>query len=182
MEDKNNIKLVFVGDKGTGKTSIINRLLGKDFDSSISTTVAASFSSKSLIIKGHSFTADIWDTAGSEMYRSMLKLFLKGAKGVFIVYNINNKESFDNIDIWIKILKEDIKDNVSIIIIGNKSDLYEIREVTVEQGQLKAKEYGANFIETSASSNTNIQKDFEILMKKITNKDSENYYKMNMMN
>ena len=105
MEDKNNIKLVVIGDFGTGKTCIINSLLGKDFDSKSPATTGASYCSKSLILEGHSFTADIWDTCGAEAYKSLTKFFLQGAKGAFIVYEINSKCSFDNIDSWIKILK-----------------------------------------------------------------------------
>ena len=177
MEDKNNIKLVVIGDFGTGKTCIINSLLGKDFDSKSPATTGASYCSKSLILEGHSFTADIWDTCGAEAYKSLTKFFLQGAKGAFIVYEINSKCSFDNIDSWIKILKEAIKDNIPIIIIGTKCDLNDYREITVEEGELKAKEYGADFIETSALSGKNILNAFEILMRRVTKIGTEDYYK-----
>ena len=177
MEDKNNIKLVVIGDFGTGKTCIINSLLGKDFDSKSPVTVVPSFCSKSLILEGHSYTALIWDTCGAEEYKSRTKIFLQGAKGAFIVYGINDKCSFDNIDSWIKLLKEAIKDNIPIIIIGTQCDLEDYREITVEEGELKAREYGADFIETSALSGEKILKAFEILMRRVTKIGTEDYYK-----
>ena len=177
MEDKNNIKLVVIGDRGTGKTCIIQRLLGKDFDGKSPATISPWYYSKSLILEGHSFTAEIWDTCGAEAYKSYTKIFLQGAKGAFIVYGINSKCSFDNIDSWIKLLKEAIKDNIPIIIIGTQCDLEDYREITVEEGELKAKEYGADFIETSALSGENILKAFEILMRRVTKIGTEDYYK-----
>ena len=177
MEDKNNIKLVFIGDRFIGKTSIITRILGKDFDDNIQETISANLYSKSLILEGYSFTAHIWDTCGNEKFIPVTKIFLQGAKGAFIVYDITSKCSFNNIDSWIKILKEAIKDNIPIIIIGTKCDLKDDREITVEEGELKAKEYGADFIETSALSGENILKAFEILMRRVTKIGTEDYYK-----
>ena len=129
------------------------------------------------MLEGQSFTANIWDTPGIEKFRSRVKIFLKGAKGVFIVYDITRKESFDEIDEYIKLLKEVENNDIPMIILGNKCDLEDEREIPVEEGELKAKKYGADYIETSAVSGENILNALEILMGRVTKIGTEDYYK-----
>jgi len=167
MENKKGFKIVFIGSSNTGKTCIIDRLLGKYFINNNAATNGPSYSSKSLILEGRSFIADIWDTAGVEKYRPLTKFYLKDAKGVFVVYDITSKDSFDAIDEWIGLLKE-VGSDVPMVIIGNKYDKEDERVVNEEDGELKAEKYGADYIETSALNNNNIEKAFYILMRKVT--------------
>jgi len=176
MEDENIFNIVFIGP-GLGKTNIIRRLMGKSFEKDSPRTSSASYYIKSLILDGHLFTSRIWDTCGAETMMSLSKIFLKDAKGVFVVYDITNKCSFDEIDEWIELLKDIKNSDIPMVIVGNRCDLKDRREVTVEEGELKAKKYGAEFIKTSALSGENIEKAFEILMRRVTKIGTEDLYK-----
>jgi len=160
MEGENVFKFIFIGPEKVGKSDIIQRLLGKDFNEKSSSSNSASYSNVSLELEGYSFNFDLWDTPGNEIYLKLTKIFLRGIKGVFAVYDITDKSSFDNVDKWIELLKEVDADNVPKILIGNKCDLMDKREVTFEEGELKAKKYGAYFIETSALSGENLENAF----------------------
>ena len=177
MDDENAIKLVLIGYTGGGKTCLMNWFKGKPIDLFTRATIDANYYTKKFMLEGQSFTVNIWDTFGVEMLMSLVKLFLKDAKGVFIVYDITRKDSFDKIDEYIKLLKEVEKNDTPMIIIGNKCDLKDGREITVEEGELKAKKYGADYIETSAVSGENIEKAFEILMRRVTKIGTEDFYK-----
>ena len=109
----------------------------------------------------------IWDTAGQERYRSITSAYYKGAKGAFIVYDITRKNTFDNIDKWVSDLKINGDKNIAIILIGNKSDLEDKREVQKEEGIKKSEEYKTAFMETSALNGDNINKAFEELIEQI---------------
>ena len=175
MKNKNAFKVIFIGPGGAGKTCIINRLLRDTFED-VGTTTGASYCCKSITLEDHSFTADIWDTSGRERYMALTKIYVKDADGVFVVYDITNKNSFDNMDYWLRYAKDYGKEDVSIMFIGNKCDLKKNnREVTEEEVELKAKKYGANFIEVSALSGENIQQAFEILIRKMVNLEMEDY-------
>ena len=167
MAEKNKFKLIFLGSSGVGKTNIIKRLIGKNFIANSSATTGCSCSFKSFKLEGHSSNAELWDTIGIETHKHLTKLFFKDVKGIFVVYAITHKSSFDDVDEWINFFKESENSDVPIIIIGNRCDLKDKREVSVEQGELKAKKYGADFIETSALSGLNIDKAFKILIKKV---------------
>ena len=173
MEDKEEIKLVFIGSYGVGKTNIIRILLGKNYDEGIKSNSSASFVSKSIEIEGHSYTVYLWDTIGRTYYMNLTKLFLKDAKGIFVVYDITDKNSFDEVDEWMKLVKETQIIDIPIMLIGNKGDEFLREKIKEEEDKLKAKEYGADYIRTSAKYNDtkNIQKALEILMKKIIKKE-----------
>ena len=169
MEEENKYKLVFVGSSGVGKTNIIGRLLGKDFIEDTKSNHGGLFHHiKTLEIEGNSFITEIWELDGDKKYRSLSKFFIKGTKGAFVVYDIKDKNSFDDIDEWMKILRDYEDIEIPIIIIGNKEDEYEEEQITYEQGELKAKEYGAYFTVTSAKDNVRgINEAFEFLMKRV---------------
>ena len=174
MEDENAFKFAFIGPEKVGKSNIIERLLGNDFNEKSSSTNGASYANVSLELEGCSFDFNLWDSAGNEKYISLTKIFLRGIKGVFAVYDITDKSSFDNVDKWIELLKEVDADNVPKILIGNKCDLMDKRKVTFEEGELKAKKYGAYFIETSALSGENLENAFnKIKLEAAKNKFNE---------
>ena len=172
---KNEFKIVIIGPGGVGKTNIIDRLTTNCFDKNSQPTKGGGYHSKSFGLEGQLFTANIWDTAGAEHHRSLIKIFLKDIDGVVAVYDITKKSTFDIIDKWIKLSKEVENSDIPMVIIGNCCDLQDKREVTVEEGELKAMKYRADFIETSALSGENIQKAFEILLKKMAKIGMEDY-------
>ena len=164
------LKIVLIGNSRVGKSNILSRLLKNEFIVNSNSTIGVDFYVKSLKVENKIVKTQIWDTAGVEKFRSVIENYYNKASGAFVVYDVTNKDSFDKIDEFIQnFMKRAIKD-AHIIIIGNKCDLEDKRQITKEQGELKAKKYGADFMETSAFSGENIDKAFEKLIKEIYKK------------
>ena len=150
MSDDNSIKVILVGMSGTGKTNIIKALVDKPFVDENDSTLTSSFVSKSIKINKKTYNLEIWDTAGQEMYKSLTKLFIVGSKVVIFVYDITDKSSFNELDYWVKTVKEILGKTPIYAIFGNKKDLFMNEKVTEEEGESKAQEIGAHFKLTSA--------------------------------
>ena len=170
------VKVILIGDSAVGKTNIMSRFLRGEFLENSKATVGVEFGSKLFNIDGHNIKAQIWDTAGQEKYKAITGAYYKGSKGAFIVYDITRKDTFDNVDKWIHELKMTSDPKINIILIGNKSDLEDKREVLNEQGEEKARSFGCAFLETSALNGDNIDKGFEMMVSDIFKKfgDDEN--------
>ena len=167
MEEDNYelmFKVVLVGDSFVGKTNIMSKYLKNEFHEDSKATVGVEFGSKQFNIDGHAIKAQIWDTAGQERYKAITSAYYKGAKGAFVVYDITRKASFDSIDKWVSDLTSAADKKLTIVVIGNKSDLEDQRQVTKEQGEDKASKLEVGFFETSAFSGENLDKAFEIMM------------------
>ena len=164
------IKVILIGDSGVGKTNIMNKFLKNQFLEDSKATVGVEFGSKLFIQQGHKIKAQIWDTAGQEKYKAITSAYYKGSKGALVIYDITQKETFANIEKWVNDLKCKGDPKITIIIIGNKNDLEEKRQISKEQGEEKAKSFGCAFLETSAFSGDNIEKAFEMMVKEIYDK------------
>ena len=160
-------KLILIGDSSVGKSNILSKYLKNEFDENSRATVGVEFGTKNILINGKKIKIQIWDTAGEERYRSITSAYYKGAKGAFIVYDITRKTTFDNIDKWISDLKLNGDKNICIIILGNKSDLIEQRQVQEKDGMKKAEMFKTAFLETSALNGDNIAKAFDELIEQI---------------
>ena len=160
-------KLILIGDSCVGKSNILLKYLKNQFNENSKTTVGVEFGTKNIIINNKRIKIQIWDTAGQERYRSITSAYYKGAKGVLIVYDITRKNTFDNIDKWITDLKLNGDKNICIIILGNKSDLINKREINKNDGIKKAEMYKTAFLETSALNGDNISKAFDELIEQI---------------
>ncbi len=160
-------KIVLIGDSNVGKTNILSKYLQNEFNPDSKATVGVEFGSKTININNNVIKAQIWDTAGTEKYRSITNAYYKGAKGAFVVYDISRKASFNNIDKWLFDLKNNGDENINIVIIGNKIDLENQREVTTEEGEKKAIINKASFIETSAKNGDNIEKAFNLMIENV---------------
>ena len=176
------MKLILVGDSGVGKTNILSKYLKNVFDPDSKATVGVEFGTKNIEIDSKKIKVQIWDTAGQERYKSITSTYYKGAKGAFIVYDITRTSTFDNIDKWIGDLKNNGDENMIIYLVGNKSDLNDMREVRKDEAMTKSEKYNIAFSETSALYGDNIHKIFEDLMEKVyinfyrnetTNKEKE---------
>ena len=157
-------KVVLIGDTSVGKTNILSKYLSNEFDPDSKATVGVEFGTKDFKIENNIVKVQIWDTAGQERYRSITNAYYKGAKGSLLVYDITNPKSFENLDKWLSDLKSNAEEKLSIILIGNKSDLEEERKITIEQGKEKAEFYKLAFMETSALNGNNIEKAFNELI------------------
>ena len=161
------LKLVLIGDSGVGKTNILSRYNNNEFSLATQPTVGVEFGNKIIKKENKSIKLQLWDTAGQERYKAITNAFYKGSKGAFVVYDITRKSSFLNIDNWIGELKTNGSDDILIILVGNKTDLEDKREVSTDDGEKKAKQYGIAFCETSALQGKNIEHAFNILIDEI---------------
>ena len=183
------IKVVLIGESGSGKTSIIQQFAYKIFDPNCATSISSQYVSKVISFSDlrKSLRIEIWDTAGQERYRSMAKLFYQDAKIIIFVYDVTSKSSFDElINYWIPEVQNTINTKEVIFgLVANKSDLYEIECITSEQGIKLADEINAIFQKTSAKLGLGISLLFEYLgrtylepgfdYKKEENIDKENF-------
>lgn len=120
----NNVKIILIGDMGCGKTSICNIFSKGTFDNNVSSTIGSSYFSKKLQVCNNIVTCELWDTAGSERYRSLIPIYIRNADIVLLVFDLNDRYTFLHIEKWNEILKLHNEDeSMNIILIGNKSDL-----------------------------------------------------------
>ena len=166
------IKVILIGDSGVGKTNIMSKFLKNQFMEESKATIGVEFGSKLFNHEGHKIKAQIWDTAGQEKYKAITGAYYKGSKGALVVYDITQKKTFENIEKWINDLKAAGDPKITIILIGNKNDLDDKRQVSKDQGEEKARSFGCAFLETSAYSGDNIDKAFNLMVKEIYEKFS----------
>ena len=129
-EEGEEIKVILVGETGTGKTSLINVSVGAKFQENTQSTLLSTFVQKTFDKNGKKYILNIWDTAGQEKYHAVTKIFIKNAKIIILVYAINNKESFKVLqNYWFKTIKESLGEEPVFGMVGNKSDLFLNEEV-----------------------------------------------------
>ena len=157
MENDNDpeaIKIILIGDSGTGKTNLITVAAGFEFNSNTLTTRACSYIQKKYTIKNTEYKVNVWDTIGQEKYRSLTKIFVKESKIVIFVYDITYKNSFDSLPFWKKIVDELLSETPVFGIVGNKMDLYVDEQVKSEEVDKYANEIGAKVLLTSAKTDS----------------------------
>ena len=157
MTDDNDpevIKIILIGDSGTGKTNLITVAAGYEFNSNTLTTRACSYIQKKYTIRNAEYKVNVWDTIGQEKYRSLTKIFVKESKIVIFVYDITNKNSFDSLPFWKKIVDELLSDSPVLGIVGNKMDLYVDEQVKSDEVEKYANEIGAKVLLTSAKTDS----------------------------
>ena len=164
------VKVIIIGDSSVGKTNIMSKYLKNQFHEDSKATVGVEFGSKLFTINGHNIKAQIWDTAGQEKYKAITGAYYKGSKGAFVVYDITRKETFESVDKWVNDLLCECDKNLTIILIGNKNDLENQRQVTKEQGEEKAKSFQLGFFEMSALTGNNLELGFNTLISEIYHK------------
>jgi small GTP-binding protein len=158
-------KLVVVGDSSVGKTSLINQFVTRKFVTDYRPTLGISITSQIYRIQGFEeakINFMVWDVAGQKFFQRVRKHYYSSAHAAFIVYDITNRASFDNIDIWYEDMQKQIP-KVPIVIVANKKDLEENRAVSLAEGRAKAKALKCMFMETSAKTGENVRDAFNIL-------------------
>ena len=152
MSGDRGIKVILLGESGVGKTNLIRVAMGKNFDPNENSTLTSSFFEEQISINNKNYLYCLWDTAGQEAYRSLNKIFIKGAKIVIIVFAINFQYSFEQIDFWINYTKDILgEDNYILALVGNKADLYESQQISDEEIKKKVDELKIKYKLTSAS-------------------------------
>ncbi|GMH32835.1 hypothetical protein BSKO_00669 [Bryopsis sp. KO-2023] len=150
-------KLVFLGDQSAGKTSIITRFMYDKFDNTYQATIGIDFLSKTMYLEDRTVRLQLWDTAGQERFRSLIPSYIRDSSVAVVVYDVTNRQSFLNTSRWIQEVRQERGQDVIIVLVGNKTDLVDKRQVSIEDGDAKARELGVIFIETSAKAGFNIK-------------------------
>ncbi|XP_057511767.1 ras-related protein RABA5c-like [Actinidia eriantha] len=162
-------KVVIIGDSAVGKSNLLSRYASNEFNPHSKSTIGVEFQTQSMEIDGKEVKAQIWDTAGQERFRAVTSAYYRGAVGALIVYDISRRTSFDSVARWLEELKTHCDTTMARMLVGNKCDLENIRDVSVEEGKNLAEVEGFFFIETSALDSTNVKKAFEIVIREIYN-------------
>lgn len=162
-------KIVFLGEQGVGKTSLITRFMYDTFDDHYQATIGIDFLSKTMYLDDKTIRLQLWDTAGQERFRSLIPSYIRDSRVAIVVYDITKKKSFEFIDKWIEDVKNERgEENVILCIVGNKSDLADERQVSTEDGEAKAKLLGAKiFMETSTKAGHNVKNLFKKIAKSL---------------
>ena len=166
-----SFKVVLVGESGVGKTSIITQFMEQTFQDDQQSTTGGTYSTKSVICDGKKeLKFEIWDTAGQERYRALTKMFYKDAGAAVMVYDISRAESFEELkNYWATQIKESSPQGIILVIVGNKSDLFEQEKVDEGEARKLAEELGAIYLRVSAKNDAGISNIFEEIAKKYTN-------------
>ena len=170
-QDPQILKIVIIGESSVGKTSIISQFVDKIFQEEIQSTVGGSFNSKTILCEDldKKVKLEIWDTAGQERYRSVTKMFYKDADIAVLVYDITNKDSYDELkNYWVEQVKDSTRKGTNLVIVANKSDLIEKEQVDEDESRNYARSINASFFVVSAKDSISVGELFKEIVKKYT--------------
>ena len=168
------IKIIILGNSSVGKTSFITKYIDDEFFSDYITTLGVDSRQKKITLQnGKEARLKIFDTAGQERFKALSTNFIKKAEGIVLLYDISNKVSFEEISNWMETIKENGRDSVSVILVGNKCDLSDDkRQVSKNEGQERADKYNLQFFETSCREGINVNEVFDKLVEDIEKKNN----------
>ncbi|XP_026874374.1 ras-related protein Rab-41 isoform X4 [Electrophorus electricus] len=153
-------KLVFLGEQSVGKTSLITRFMYDSFDNTYQATIGIDFLSKTMYLEDRTVRLQLWDTAGQERFRSLIPSYIRDSTIAVVVYDITNLNSFQQTSKWIDDVRTERGSDVIIMLVGNKTDLADKRQVSVEAAERKARDLNVMYIETSAKAGYNVKQLF----------------------
>ncbi|XP_068571132.1 ras-related protein Rab-41 isoform X4 [Cebidichthys violaceus] len=165
-------KLVFLGEQSVGKTSLITRFMYDSFDNTYQATIGIDFLSKTMYLEDRTIRLQLWDTAGQERFRSLIPSYIRDSAAAVVVYDIANLNSFQQTSKWIDDVRTERGSDVIIMLVGNKTDLADKRQITTEEGEQRAKELNVMFIETSAKTGYNVKQLFRRVAAALPGMDS----------
>lgn len=171
-------KIIFVGDAGVGKTTIISRIMDNPFNDVYEPSIGVDFMSKNIKFRGQNVKLQMWDTAGQEKYKGLIPSYVRNSSIVFLVYDIASKISFDNIPKWINFIRT--IENATLVLCGNKIDLPN-REVKKEEAEALAQKEGISFFEVSAKTDENIKNMFYNVVAELPTFSENNPNKENLI-
>jgi small GTP-binding protein len=176
-------KLILIGNSGVGKSSIIQRYMKNTFEESYKCTIGVDFLMKTLNLNGKTVKLQLWDTAGQEKYKSMVASYYRGANVALVVFDITSHASFDSLPVWIENYYKNGPEEKNIILIGNKKDMEESRQVTKQEAEIFSETNNMMYFETSAKEGDNIEYIFTYAAEKLLEyygKPDENNIKRQM--
>lgn len=136
------IAVVLIGDSGVGKSNLLSRFTRNEFNLDSKSTIGVEFATRSIQVDAKTIKAQIWDTAGQERYRAITSAYYRGAVGALLVYDISKHQTYENVQRWLKELRDHADANIVIMLVGNKSDLRHLRAVPTEE----AKQFASMFL------------------------------------
>ena len=167
-------RYIIVGDMAVGKSCILLQFTDNKFRNQHELTIGVEFGAKTISINGKSVKIQIWDTAGQEAFQAITRTYYKGAIGALLVYDITRKETFIHVTKWLEEVRNNSSKTITVILIGNKKDLEDKRQVSYEEGEAFAKENGLMFLETSAKTAYNVVESFNLSAQCILNNIQKN--------
>ncbi|KAL5370446.1 putative Rab2 GTPase [Cryptosporidium parvum] len=159
-------KYIIIGDTAVGKSCLLLQFTDRRFRVDHDLTIGVEFGARIINLDAKKIKLQIWDTAGQESFRSITRSYYRGAAGALLVYDITRRDTFNHLSKWLNDVKRNATPNMTIILVGNKSDL-DRREVTTEEGVEFAEKNGLLFIETSAKTSNNVEEAFMKVAEKI---------------
>jgi len=160
-------KVVLIGDSGVGKSNLLSRFTRNEFSLESKSTIGVEFATRSIHVEDKVVKAQIWDTAGQERYRAITSAYYRGAVGALVVYDVTRHVTFENVERWMRELKDHTDANIVIMLVGNKADLRHLRAVSTEDAKAFAERENAFFMETSALEAMNVEDAFTEVLTQI---------------
>ncbi|KAG2332734.1 hypothetical protein Bca52824_003914 [Brassica carinata] len=167
-------KVVLTGDSGVGKSNLLSRFTKNDFSHDSRSTIGVEFATRSIQVDDKIVKAQIWDTAGQERYRAITSAYYRGAVGALLVYDVTRHVTFENVERWLKELRNHTDANIVIMLVGNKADLRHLRAIPTEEVKAFAERENTFFMETSALEALNVEKAFTEVLTQIYRVVSKN--------
>ena len=168
-----SFKIVILGDSGVGKTAIISRLTDGYFDEDMTSTVGVEYRTHDIDTTVGTVRLNIWDTAGQEKFRSVVRSYFRNSVAAVLCFDCNNRKSFDGLDTWLNDLHTFGSPNAIVLLVSNKIDIAAERTVTQAEAEDFAKRHGIEYLETSAKDGSNIEEVFIRLAQSIVDAVNE---------
>ena len=177
----NEFKIIFLGSSGAGaKTSLINRIIGRKFNENETSTNSASYASKIIKTSYGEIMLTLWDTAGQEKYRPLIRHFCRDLDCVVFGYGVNNRDDLDEIQDFYQMVYKELGNLPLLYLVGNKIDLY--REVTKEEGENYAKSHNMKYYEVSAKTGEGVNELIEDISNSLEIKKNKYFEKNQKLN
>ena len=160
-------KVLLIGNSGVGKSSLLLRFADDVFTDNFMPTIGVDFKIRTIEVDGKTIKLQIWDTAGQERFKTITSSYYKGAHGIIVTYDITDRESFSAIENWMNEVEKHASDNISRILVGNKCDMADARQVSTDEGKELAEHYNVRFLETSAKDCKNVEEAFIMMTREI---------------
>eukprot|EP00444_Apocalathium_aciculiferum_P031197 CAMPEP_0183431246 /NCGR_PEP_ID=MMETSP0370-20130417/54693_1 /TAXON_ID=268820 /ORGANISM="Peridinium aciculiferum, Strain PAER-2" /LENGTH=207 /DNA_ID=CAMNT_0025616883 /DNA_START=60 /DNA_END=683 /DNA_ORIENTATION=- len=156
-------KLLLIGDSGVGKSCLLLRFADDTYTESYISTIGVDFKIRTLDLAGKTCKLQIWDTAGQERFRTITSSYYRGAMGIIVVYDVTDKESFNNVKHWMQEIDKYASESVNKLLIGNKCDLSSKKVVSYDEAKELADSLSVQFMETSAKNAHNVEQAFQAM-------------------
>eukprot|EP00930_Biecheleria_cincta_P040009 TRINITY_DN2744_c0_g1_i1.p1 TRINITY_DN2744_c0_g1~~TRINITY_DN2744_c0_g1_i1.p1 ORF type:complete len:207 (-),score=51.60 TRINITY_DN2744_c0_g1_i1:64-684(-) len=156
-------KLLLIGDSGVGKSCLLLRFADDTYTESYISTIGVDFKIRTLDLDGKTVKLQIWDTAGQERFRTITSSYYRGAHGIIVVYDVTDKESFNNVKHWMQEIDKYAADGVNKLLVGNKCDLSSKKVVSYDEAKELAESLQVQFMETSAKNAHNVEQAFQMM-------------------